>query len=159
MYRVKKKKKRNYKTRCPCKIKSKPKVGAAKEGTQPVGNGLYLSGRVAGATVWFLVDTGLGVSLLASKVWNEWVRLEEELEKYWGWLCFMEGRALECMGRVRMAVTLGTQAIDWDLAEIGKDEGILGNGFADGTHDMHPPGVHPHTRPSGAWILLATGLW
>ena len=127
-------------------------MGAAKEGTQPVGNGLYLSGRVAGATVCFLVDTGLGVSLLASK-------LEEELEEYWGWLCFMEGCALECMGRVRMAVTLGTQAIDWDLAEIGKDEGILGNGFADGTHDMHPPGVHPHTRPSGAWVLLVTALW
>ena len=31
-----------------------------------------------------------------------------------------------------MAVTLGTRVIDWDfiVAEIGEDEGILGNDFA-----------------------------
>ena len=42
------------------------------------------------------------------------------------------GRALECLGRIRLAVTLGTRVIklDFIVAEIGEDEGILGNDFA-----------------------------
>ena len=44
----------------------------------------------------------------------------------------MEGRAHECLGRVRLTVTLGTRVIKWSfiVAEIGDDEGILGNDFA-----------------------------
>ena len=43
----------------------------------------------------------------------------------------MEGRALECLGRTRLTVTLETRAIEWNfiVAEIGDDEGILGNDF------------------------------
>ena len=43
-----------------------PMTGAVKEVTQPAwtGNRLYLSGKVAGYTVGFLVDTGSNVLLL-----------------------------------------------------------------------------------------------
>ena len=43
----------------------------------------------------------------------------------------MEGRALECLGRARLTVTLGTRVIEWSfiVAEIRDDEGILGNDF------------------------------
>ena len=49
-----------------------------------------------------------------------------------GWLCSVEGRALECLGSTRLTVTLGTRAIKWNfiVAEIGDDEGIMGNDFA-----------------------------
>ena len=40
-----------------------PEGGAAKEGTQVVGNGLYLPGWVGGSVVNFLADTGSGVSI------------------------------------------------------------------------------------------------
>ena len=48
------------------------------------------------------------------------------------WLCSVEGRALECLGRARLTVTLGTRVIEWSfiVGEIGDDEGILGNDFA-----------------------------
>ena len=38
---------------------------------------------------------------------------------------------LESLGRTRLTVTLGTRAIKWNfiVAEIGDDEGILGNDF------------------------------
>ena len=44
----------------------------------------------------------------------------------------MEGRALECLGKARLTVTLGTRVVEWGfiVAEIGDDEGILGNDFA-----------------------------
>ena len=44
----------------------------------------------------------------------------------------MEGRALESLGRATLTVTLGTRVIKWSfiVAEIGDDEGILGNDFA-----------------------------
>ena len=72
----------------------------------------------------------------------------------------MEGQALECLGRVRLMVTFGTRAIDWDIivAEIGEDEGILGNHFA----VAHQLTVWPH---EGAVYLsrvptaVATELW
>ena len=85
-----------------------PKRGTAKERTQAVGNWLYLPGQVAGSVVNFLVNTGSGVSILAARVWKRWGR-QLELRKYWGRLCSMEGRALECMEQARLAVTMGTQ--------------------------------------------------
>ena len=54
--------------------------------------------RLVGQMVWFLVDTGTGVSLLAARTWCMWAHPEEELERYWGQLCSVEGRALECLG-------------------------------------------------------------
>ena len=58
--------------------------------------------------------------------------MEDEPARYWGRLCSVEGRALECLGRARLTVTLGTRVIEWSfiVAEIGDDEGILGNDFA-----------------------------
>ena len=49
-----------------------------------------------------------------------------------GRLCSVEGRALECLGKARLTVTLGTRVVEWGfiVAEIGEDEGILGNDFA-----------------------------
>ena len=43
----------------------------------------------------------------------------------------MEGRALECLGRTTLTVTLGTRAMKWNfiVAEIGDDEGLRGNDF------------------------------
>ena len=97
-----------------------------------VGNGLYLPGQIEGNGVSFLVDTGSGVSILAARSWRKWGRAEEELTRYWGRLCSVEGRALECLGRARLTVTLGTRVIKWSfiVAEIGDDEGILGNDLA-----------------------------
>ena len=48
----------------------------------------------------------------------------------------------ECSGGVRLTITLDNQAIDWDfiVAEIGEDEGFLGNDLAV-THRLT---VHPH---------------
>ena len=58
--------------------------------------------------------------------------MEDELTRYWGRLCSVEGRALECLGRARLTVTLGTRVIKWSfiVAEIGDNEGIFGNDFA-----------------------------
>ena len=80
----------------------------------------------------FLVDTGSGVSILAARIWRKWRRSEENLKKYWGRLCSVEGRALECMGGARLAVTFGTRTLLWDfiMTEIGEDKGILGSDFA-----------------------------
>ena len=91
-----------------------------------VGNGLYLPG------VSFLVNTGSGVSILAARTWRKWGRAEDELTRYWGLLCSVEGRALECLGSTRLTVTLETRAIKWNfiVAESGDEEGILENNFA-----------------------------
>ena len=109
-----------------------PQEGAATEELVMVGNGLYLPGRIEGKGVSFLVDTGSGVSILAARTWRKWGRAEDELTRYWGRLCSVEGPALECLGRARLTVTLGTRVIKWSfiVAEIGDDEGILGNDFA-----------------------------
>ena len=54
-----------------------------------------------------------------------------ETDRHWGRLCSVEGRTLECLGKARLTVTLGTRVIEWSfiVAEIGDDEGILGNDF------------------------------
>ena len=72
------------------------------------------------------------MSILAARTWKKWGRVESELTRYWGRLCSVEGQALECLGSARLTVTLGTRAIKWNfiVAEIGDDEGILGNDFA-----------------------------
>ena len=113
-------------------IDAGPLEGAATEESVMVGNGLYLPGRIEGNGVSFLVDTGSGVSILAAQTWRKWGRAEDKLTRYWGCLCSVEGRALECLGRARLTVTLGTRVIKWSfiVAEIGDDEGILGNDFA-----------------------------
>ena len=97
-----------------------------------VGNGLYLPGRIEGNGVSFMVDMGSRVSILAVRTWRKWGSAEDELTRYWGRLCSVEGRALECLGRARLTVTLGTRVIKWSfrVAEIEDDEGILGNDFA-----------------------------
>ena len=84
-------------------------------------NRLYLPGRIEGNGVSFLVDTGSGVSILAARTWRKWGHAEDELTRYWGRLCSVEGRALECLGRARLTVTLGTRVIKWSfiVAEIG----------------------------------------
>ena len=96
------------------------------------GNGLYLPGRIEGNGVMsFLVDKGSWVSILAARTWRKWGRAEDELTRYWGQLCSVEGRALECLGRARLTLTLGTRVIEWSfiVAEIWNDKGILGNNF------------------------------
>ena len=109
-----------------------PQEGAATEESVTVGNGLYLPGRIEGNGVSFLVDTRYWVSILAARTWRKWGRAEDELTRYWGRLCSVEGRVLECLGKARPTVTLGTRVIEWSfiVAEIGDDEGILGNDFA-----------------------------
>ena len=109
-----------------------PELGVATEETWVVGNSLYLQGRIAGSKVSFLVDTGSGIMILAAQIWREWDRPRDELAKYWGRRCSVEGGALKCLGRARLAGNLGTRVIEWDfiVAEIGEDEGILGNDFA-----------------------------
>ena len=113
-------------------IDAGPHGGAATEESVTIGNGLYLLGRIGGSGVSFLVDTGSRVSILAARKWKEWGRTEDELTRYWGRLCSVEGRALQCLGKVRLTVTLGTRVVEWGfiVAEIGDDEGILGNDFA-----------------------------
>ena len=110
-------------------INAGPQEGAATEESVTIGNGLYLLGRIGGNGVSFLVDTGSGVSILAAGKWKEWGRTEDELTRYWGRLCSVEGRALECLGKARLTVTLGTRVVEWGfiMAEIGDNEGILGN--------------------------------
>ena len=105
-----------------------PQEGAATEESVTVGNGLYLPGRIKGNDVSFLVDTGSGVSILAARTWRKRGRAEDGLTRYWGRLCLVEGRALECLGKARLNVTLGTRVIEWSfiVAEIGDDEEILG---------------------------------
>ena len=73
-----------------------------------VGNRLYLPGRIEGNGISFLVDTGSGVSILVARTWRKWGHAEDELTRYWGGggLCSVEGRALECLGRARLTVTL-----------------------------------------------------
>ena len=73
---------------------------------------------------------------------RQWGRRRDELTKYWGRLCLVEGRALDCLEQARLAVNLGAQVITWNfiVAEIGKDEGILGNDFA----MAHRLMVRPH---------------
>ena len=44
-------------------------------------------------------DVASCLKLLGDRI--DWARPEEELGRYWGWLCSMEGRPLECLGRVR----------------------------------------------------------
>ena len=72
------------------------------------------------------------MSILAARTWRKWGRAEDELTRYWGRLCSIEARALECLGRAGLTVTLGTLVIKWSfiVAEIGDEEGILGNDFA-----------------------------
>ena len=107
-------------------------LGKRTEESVTIGNGLYLPGRIGGNGVSFLVDTGSGVSLLAARTWRKWGRTEDELTRFLGRLCSVEGRALECLGKARLTVTLGTRVVEWGfiVAEIGDDEGILGNDFA-----------------------------
>ena len=82
--------------------------------------------------VSFLVDTGSGVSILAARTWRKWGSTEDELTRYWGRLCSVDGRVLECLGKAGLTVTLGTGVVEWGfiVAEIGDDERILGNDFA-----------------------------
>ena len=107
-------------------------LGKLTEESVTVGNGLYLPGWIGGNGVSFLVDTGSGVSILAARTWRKWGHTEDGLTRYWGRLCSVEGRALECLGKARLTVTLGTRVIEWSfiVADIGDDEGILGNDFA-----------------------------
>ena len=72
------------------------------------------------------------MSILAAWTWRKWGRAEDGLTRYWGRLCSVEGRALEGLGKAQLTVTLGTRVIEWSfiVAEIGYDEGILGNDFA-----------------------------
>ena len=85
-------------------------VAAVAEESVMVGNGLYLPGRIEGNGVSFLVDTGSGVSILAAR--RKWGRAEDSLTRYWGRLCSVEGRALECLGKARLTVTLATRVIE-----------------------------------------------
>ena len=55
--------------------------------------------------------TDRGVSILSARTWRKWGRAEDELTRYWGRLCSVEGRALECLGKARLTVTLGTRVI------------------------------------------------
>ena len=140
-------------------IDAGPERGVAMEGATTVGNGLYLQGQIVGSTVNFLVDTGFVVAIVAARVWRQWGRPGDELRKHWGGLCSVEGRALECMGRTRLAVTLGTHVITWDfiLVEIGKDEGMLGNEFAMAlqlTVQPHEGAVHLPTASGGGKVIL-----
>ena len=107
-------------------------LGKRTEESVTIGNGLYLPGWIGGNGVSFLVDTGSGVSILAARTWRKWGRTEDELTRYLGRLCSVEGRALECLGKARLTMTLGTRVVEWGfiVAEIGDDEGILGNNFA-----------------------------
>ena len=97
----------------------------------------------AWSTVHFLVDTGSRVSILATQVWNNWGRPEEGLGAGYA-------RMLGLM------VCLGTWAIDWDfiLAEIGEDEGILGNDFA----VAHWLTIRPHEGVLVERVFEAGGL-
>ena len=72
-------------------IDAGPQEGAATEESVTIGNGLYLLGRIGGNGVSFLVDTGSGVSILAARTWRKWGRTEDELTRYWGRLCSVEG--------------------------------------------------------------------
>ena len=107
-------------------IDAGPQEGAATEESVTVGNGLYLPGRIGGNGVSFLVNTGSGVSILAARTWRKWGRMEDELTRYWGRLCSVKGRELECLGKARLTVTLGTWVNEWGftVAKIGDDEGI-----------------------------------
>ena len=87
-------------------IDAGPQGGAATEESVTIGNGLYLLGKIGGSGVSFLVDTGSGVSILAARQWKEWGRTEDELTRYWGRLCSVEGRALECLGKARLTVNV-----------------------------------------------------
>ena len=51
---------------------------------------------------------------------RKWRRAEDELTRYWRRPCSVEGRALECLDRARLTVTLGTRVIKWSfiVAEI-----------------------------------------
>ena len=51
-------------------IEAGPVGGMTKKEVQPLRNRLYLPAQVVVHTVRFLVDTGSGVSLLATRVWN-----------------------------------------------------------------------------------------
>ena len=51
-------------------------------------------GTDRGNGVSFLVDTGSGVSILAARTWRKWGLAEDELTRYLGRLCSVEGRAL-----------------------------------------------------------------
>ena len=115
---------------CPTNMEGRSGNGQSESVT--IGNGLYLLGRIGGNGVSFLVDTGSGVSILAARTWRKWGRTEDELTRYWGRMCSVEGRALECLGKARLTVTLGTRVVEWGfiVAKIGDDEGILGNDFA-----------------------------
>ena len=88
-------------------IDAGPQEGAATEESVTIGNGLYLLGRIGGNGVSFLVDTGSGVSILAARTWRKWGRTEDELTRYWGRLCSVEGRALECHGTRAHGATMG----------------------------------------------------
>ena len=74
-----------------------PMMGMAKERVQLGGKALYLPGRVAGHTVWFLVDTRYSMSLLAEKVRTGWGRPRKELERYWGRLCSVGRNTLDML--------------------------------------------------------------
>ena len=132
-----------------------PQEGAATEESVTVGNGLYLAGQIGGNGVSFLVDTGSGVSILAARTWRKWGRTEDELTRYWGRLCSVEGRALECLGKARLTVSLGTRVVEWGfiVVEIGDDAAMRGCRVSPGprwdgkrthgrTFTMHHPGSH-----------------
>ena len=61
-----------------------------------------------------------GMSILAARTCRKWGRAEDGLTRYWGRLCSLEGRALECLGKARLTMTLGTRVIEWSfiVAEI-----------------------------------------
>ena len=86
--------------------------------------------RGTGSASWSTRDPGFGSWPLGPG--RSGVGQKNILTRYWGRLCSLEGRALECLGSARLTVTLGTRAIIWNfiVAEIGNDEGILGNDFA-----------------------------
>ena len=99
-----------------------------------IGNGLYLLGRIGGNGVSFLVDTGSGVSILAARKWRKWGRTEDELTRYWGRSCSVEGQALECLGKARLTVTLGTRVVEW---------GFIVSSLFTWEADRCDPGVFP----------------
>ena len=47
-----------------------------------------------------------------------------------GRLRLVQGQALDHLGQAHFSIVIGKRAIEWVMAEIGTDEGILGNDFA-----------------------------
>ena len=97
----------------------------------------YLQGQISGVSVSFLVDTGVGVSLLNGRIWDQAGCTNDRISPApYSNLVGVDGLPIQARGVVTIPLTISNTVFNQEfvIADNITAEGILhGNGFPGGT--------------------------